>query len=734
MANYNKSFNFRNGVQVDNDNFVVNANGLVGIGTTIPTDFLDVYGTSKFNNSISGTDITLSGTTSSNKLRVGVVSITSGIITASSGIVTYYGDGGKLLNLPTSQWVDVDSGFGYTSIFSRGNVGIATIYPNYTFQVGNNPDTNFGVGFNSTGSIKASGIITAYSFSGFGTDLQGLNASYITNGTLTNSRLPQNINVSGIITAVTNFSGNLNGNINSTGLSTFSGGISGNLTGNVNSTGLSTFSGGISGNLTGNVNSSGLSTFSGGISGNLTGNVNSTGLSTFSGGISGNLTGNVNSSGVSTFSGGIIGNVTGIASTARSLTGTPDISVGIVTASTFNIGVAGTILSLTSNGRIGIGSNLPSQAIQIVGNQISTIEVVGKEARLILAQEKSNISIASSAGFIRYGNSDKTFELLNQAPGNFNLYLHSGDAGINTGRFGWVYGQNFNELMSLTYTGRLGLGKTNPDHTLHVVGTSTVTGNAWFGGDVTIAGDLNIPNIQLPSIIENSNIYVTSGVSTFNNINAVKIGINTNSPTVDIDAKFSTALFSSAGIGTDVLGEAKLRVGGFSQFASIGIGTTTLYDVPGDGSSGILQVHNNAISVFSGSLLIDNSPLSSIGFGTFISKSILDFGNVGAAASIGFMILPTLTSTQRSNLSYNLNGSLIFNSSAQEFQGYANNAWTNLGITTANIKANAVNVSGIVTATNGFLSGVGTAVQITTVGNKLFFTVPGVGTTSLTLF
>ena len=38
MANIRKSFNFRNGVQVDNDNFVVNANGLVGIGTSIPTE------------------------------------------------------------------------------------------------------------------------------------------------------------------------------------------------------------------------------------------------------------------------------------------------------------------------------------------------------------------------------------------------------------------------------------------------------------------------------------------------------------------------------------------------------------------------------------------------------------------------------------------------------------------------------------------------------------------------
>ena len=44
MADYRKSFNFRNGVQVDNDNFLVNSTGLVGIGTTVPTEALDVRG------------------------------------------------------------------------------------------------------------------------------------------------------------------------------------------------------------------------------------------------------------------------------------------------------------------------------------------------------------------------------------------------------------------------------------------------------------------------------------------------------------------------------------------------------------------------------------------------------------------------------------------------------------------------------------------------------------------
>lgn len=42
--------------------------------------------------------------------------------------------------------------------------------------------------------------------------------------------------------------------------------------------------------------------------------------------------------------------------------------------------------------------------------------------------------------------------------------------------------------------------------------------------------------------------------------------------------------------------------------------------------------------------------------------------------------------------------------------------------------------SGIVTATNGFHSGIGTAVKITTFGNRVFFTVAGVGITSLQLY
>ena len=58
MVNFNKSFNFRNGVQVDNDNFIVNSNGLVGIGTTIPRDYiLNVYGNTRITGIVTASNL-----------------------------------------------------------------------------------------------------------------------------------------------------------------------------------------------------------------------------------------------------------------------------------------------------------------------------------------------------------------------------------------------------------------------------------------------------------------------------------------------------------------------------------------------------------------------------------------------------------------------------------------------------------------------------------------------------
>ena len=201
MSNYNKSFNFRNGVQVDEDDLIVRGS-LVGIGTTIPRSELDVVGNVSVTGLVTSANLYVSGIATFTDVKIGT-GITfygnAGIISA-----TFYGDGSNLTNIPTSQWVDIDPGIGVTSIYAIGNVGIATTSPTNTFQVGGRVENgDSGVGISSAGNIRASGIVTASSFDGDGSALTALNASQITSGTISEDRLPENLNVTGIVTAAT---------------------------------------------------------------------------------------------------------------------------------------------------------------------------------------------------------------------------------------------------------------------------------------------------------------------------------------------------------------------------------------------------------------------------------------------------------------------------------------------------------------------------------------------------
>jgi len=229
MANIRKTFNFRNGVQVDDDNLLVDSLGKVGIGTSVPTEFLDVRGTAKIVGLLTATevfteDVYVTGIVTSTELNSGRVSISAGVVTAISGVVTYFGDGGRLLNLPTSQWLDVNSGLGFTSIYAQGFVGVATQSPSFVFQIGGNSDVNNfqnGVGLGSDGNVIATGIVTAGFFVGNGVGINSINASEIFSGTISNARLPvinndrlpSNISVTGIVTAQNGFVGDVIGNI-----------------------------------------------------------------------------------------------------------------------------------------------------------------------------------------------------------------------------------------------------------------------------------------------------------------------------------------------------------------------------------------------------------------------------------------------------------------------------------------------------------------------------------------
>ena len=210
MANIRKSFNFRSGLQVDNDNFVINANGLVGIGTSIPQNYLlNVYGDTRTTGLTTTQDLFVS----QNAEVIGVTTV--GVLTASSiDIANGVNVGGALtaatLKLANGETVDNLIGFARTTfITDNGGVGLHT-----TSKIGINTTTSPGASdpeLSVTGNANVTGIITATTFSG---NLTGDVNSGIS--TFTELKVGTAITMSaGIITATT-FIGNVTGNVTGT--------------------------------------------------------------------------------------------------------------------------------------------------------------------------------------------------------------------------------------------------------------------------------------------------------------------------------------------------------------------------------------------------------------------------------------------------------------------------------------------------------------------------------------
>ena len=620
MANITKAFNFRNGVQVDDDNLIVNQTGLVGIGTTIPTEALDVRGKvsvlqdpsvagSGLINATSGiiTTLTVTDTLIVNNANVSTgqvgegvaVGSPAGVVTATSGIVTYFGDGQFLENIPTSQWENINVGLGYTSIYAKGNVGVNTVDPRFSFQVGGNNTDNLGsfaegVGINSTGGIVATGVITASSLKG---DVLG----NISSGISTISQIESdNTNVTGIVTAGIGFTGDIRGNVVS-GISTIT-----NIVGtDINVAGIVTAGIGFTGALTGDV--------TGNVQGDVTGNLNS--------GISTSTRLDVTYINSSTSIGVV---TTGSINSASA-------QIGISTASLFNI-----------SDKLGIGVNTPSHDIEVLKVGLATVTVIGTDvARINLGQKlQSNTGIGESIGGLRFGATSKSLDIFNGDSGDINSYIHLGSAvGVNTGSFRWFHKAN-NNVMTLTYDGKLGVNKANPETALDVVGVSTFTGNVKVAGNLEVTGGFT-GSASIPNIINGSNLNTTTGVSTFSHISVgnvvgvstIAIGTAFENVVSDIDAQLSTALVNKIGIGTTAI-SGKLHVEGSASITRLGIGT--------------------------------NSP-----------RCAVDFRDAGGGDVTSYMLPPRVTTTVRNTLP-NISGALIYNSTTNKLQVYNGSNWVDL--------------------------------------------------------
>ena len=668
MANIKKSFNFRNGVQVDDDNLKVSTTGLVGIGTTVPTEALDVRG-----------NLVVSGVSSATTAQAGVltvttlnpteiigagVSIKSGIITASSGIVTFYGDGINLLNLPTSQWEDTIIGAGVSSIYNTGgNVGIATTAALFTLQVGNDVNSGQkGVGISSFGDIKASGIITATSFS----------------GALTG-------NVTG------NLTGNVTGNLTGVAASTTQlenartiGGVSFDGTGNINLPGV---------NIAGNQNTSGTAA-------NLSGNPNITitdldvdghtnldnvsiaGVTTFAGRIEGAATNNVipflygnqgDLPSASSYHGAVAHvHATGALyfahagawwelvnkeSDGRVGTGTEVYNVASVNSS----GIITATTELNSP-LIGVGTDTPANDIQVRKSSNAEIQVTSDTGSAgITVGRESGTGNTNNAEF-RYGfsagsdyNTPQSLDIINYGTDNFNYYLSANNPGGVTGNYFWHKGLNNVRLMTLTNTGRLGIGITAPTDELHVIGGATVSGNIAVGNNLTVTGTV-IGNVQgqltgnvAGTLAGNTN--TTVGISTLNNL-------------------------SISGIAT----AARLRANKFAigenpnlDLVSIFISNTDKVFVNDVGQVGIkTTIALTGVGVNGSST---NAVFNAIGVGvTQFTSAAVDLRDAGAATS-RYMIPPKVDNSGRSGLQNLVSGAMIYNTSINKLQVYNGSAW-----------------------------------------------------------
>lgn len=583
MANFKKSFNFRNGVQVDTDNFIVNSNGLVGIGTSIPKEALDVFG-----------NINISGTLESPNIISGISTIAQ-IISDNievTGIVTAGTFSGSASGLTDIYAIAVDGWYINNShISTNTTVSIGTDIPSAQFTV--NDDVSIGstlrvndghIILNSFGGSENTSDITGDNKgSGLGFDVRFANNGTSVLGALISSKY--NIDKCDLhINLRENFNQNFP---NSPALS---------ITSNQN-VGVNTDN-----------PTSALYVYGDGY---YTGVVTST-----------------NYYGDKIYANQLFGSLIGTASTALDLDDSADVVVNSISSGFSTTGISTVSNSLYVGNNIGIGTENPLETIHIVKNVDSGIQITATNSESSLTLGR-NINANTSSGQLKFGNNNSSFplstqnslDIINNDVGNINFYLNPG--GIGNGQFNWI-NKNLSSVMTLTQEGYLGVNNSSPGSRLSVDGDAIISGVATVSSGIDIGGDANISG---DSIISQKLTVAGNSISQFYDL---QIGGNPQTESgVGLDLNGNIRGSGNLEMTGDLAGST-LNISGNATFSS---GTLSANNINSSGTSTFNVLNVGSIDkVVTSRITSTHGIYSPSGIGTFSSIDVNTLGSISPSS------------------------------------------------------------------------------------------------------
>jgi len=337
-----------------------------------------------------------------------------------------------------------------------------------------------------------------------------------------------------------------------------------------------------------------------------------------------------------------------------------------------NVVASGVITATTelNSPLIGVGTDTPANDIQVRKSGNAEIQVTSDTgiAGLTVGRE-AGTGNTNNAEF-RYGggsgftySSAQSLDIINYGTGNFNYHLSTNNPGAVQGDFHWHRGPNNVRLMTLTNTGRLGIGITQPTDELDIVGGATVSGDVVIGNNLTVSGSVlgNVQGDVTGNLTGNVTglINSSSGISSFTDVNVIGIQ-TTHKLRVEkfaVNAEPDEDDLVTIGINTTTGNKILIN-----EFGQVGIRTSSFLE----------NVVVNAS--------LANVSVLQIGVGvTQFNNGSVNFADAGGdLIAKRYMVPPKVTTTQRGNFTGLVAGAMIYNTSTNRLELYNGTGWVGL--------------------------------------------------------